>query len=239
MSAEEYEAVQLIVDNLVLQGSEANLLESNAVSKAYVDAHVLEEKNNRVTQDDLLSGRIADEVSARESEISRVQQDHSIADGQLSGRIDTVSLNLENEVTNRGQALAQAVGDISETTSSLRSDLNDEVTNRSQSLAQAVSDISETTNSLRSDLNGEVTNREQSLAQAVGDISETTSSLQNIKRDKTDGVFDVDVTVHDYLNFGERWRVKASSNGTKSMLNFQHKKLDGVWRTALPFIASN
>ena len=208
MSGEEYEAVQLIVDNLVLQGSEADLLESNAVSKAYVDAHVLEEKNNRVTQDDLLSGRIADEVSARESEISRVTQDYSIVDVQLSDRIDTVSLNLENEVTNRGQSIAQAVGDISETTSSLRSDLN-----------------------------SEVANREQSIAQAVGDISETTSSLQNSKRDKTDGVFDVDVKLYDYLNFGENWRVKASSDGSKIM--FQHKKLDGVWRTALPFICSN
>ena len=38
--AEVYEPVQLIVDNLVLSGLEANLASTNAVSKAYVDAHI-------------------------------------------------------------------------------------------------------------------------------------------------------------------------------------------------------
>ena len=38
--AEVYEPVQLIVDNLVLSGLEANLVNGNAVSKAYVDAHI-------------------------------------------------------------------------------------------------------------------------------------------------------------------------------------------------------
>jgi hypothetical protein len=40
MSVEVYEPVQLIVDNLVLQGTEANLVSTNAVSKAYVDSHI-------------------------------------------------------------------------------------------------------------------------------------------------------------------------------------------------------
>ena len=34
--AEVYEPVQLIVDNLVLSGLEANIASANAVSKAYV-----------------------------------------------------------------------------------------------------------------------------------------------------------------------------------------------------------
>ena len=38
--AEVYEPVQLIVDNLVLSGLEANLVNGNAVSKAYVDGHI-------------------------------------------------------------------------------------------------------------------------------------------------------------------------------------------------------
>jgi len=38
--SEVYEPVQLIVDNLVLQGVEANLVPTNAVSKAYVDSHI-------------------------------------------------------------------------------------------------------------------------------------------------------------------------------------------------------
>ena len=37
---EVYEPVQLIVDNLVLQGLEANLVSTNAVSKSYVDNHI-------------------------------------------------------------------------------------------------------------------------------------------------------------------------------------------------------
>jgi len=40
MSGEVYEPTQLIVDNLVLQGVEANLVPANAVSKAYVDSHI-------------------------------------------------------------------------------------------------------------------------------------------------------------------------------------------------------
>ena len=40
MSVEVYEPVQLIVDNLVLQGAESGLLSTNAVSKAYVDSHI-------------------------------------------------------------------------------------------------------------------------------------------------------------------------------------------------------
>jgi hypothetical protein len=40
MSVEVYEPVQLVVDNLVLQGLEANLVATNAVSKAYVDSHI-------------------------------------------------------------------------------------------------------------------------------------------------------------------------------------------------------
>ena len=37
--SETYEPVQLI-DNLVLQGAEASLISTNAVAKAYVDAHI-------------------------------------------------------------------------------------------------------------------------------------------------------------------------------------------------------
>ena len=40
MSGEVYEPTQLIVDNIVLQGVEANLVPTNAVSKAYVDSHI-------------------------------------------------------------------------------------------------------------------------------------------------------------------------------------------------------
>ena len=40
MSVEVYEPVQLVVDNLVLQGAESGLLSTNAVSKAYVDSHI-------------------------------------------------------------------------------------------------------------------------------------------------------------------------------------------------------
>ena len=40
MCVQVYEPVQLIVDNLVLQGFEVNLVATNVVSKAYVDSHI-------------------------------------------------------------------------------------------------------------------------------------------------------------------------------------------------------
>ena len=48
MSVEVYEPVQLVVDNLVLQGTEANLVATNAVSKAYVDSHITSAVSNLV-----------------------------------------------------------------------------------------------------------------------------------------------------------------------------------------------
>jgi hypothetical protein len=63
------------------------------------------------------------------------------------------------------------------------------------------------------------------------------TNLVSSKFDKVGGSIAGDVKLVDsYLNFGDNWRVKASADGSKIV--FQHKKLDNVWRTAIPFICS-
>ena len=67
--------------------------------------------------------------------------------------------------------------------------------------------------------------------------SNSISNLEDNKLNKSGGSLTGDVKLVDsYLNFGDNWRVKASGDGSKIV--FQHKKADGVWRTAVPFIYS-
>ena len=108
----ETEPVYIIVDNVVLEGSDADLVHNNAVSKAYVDAKlsqaVADEKKDREDADTGLSGRI-DVVSAS---LENEQSDRSSADAGLSGRIDVVSASLENEQSDRSTADAGLSGRI-------------------------------------------------------------------------------------------------------------------------------
>jgi hypothetical protein len=62
------------------------------------------------------------------------------------------------------------------------------------------------------------------------------TALEDNKFNKAGGSLSGEVTLDSYLNFGTNWRVKASADGSKII--FQHKKADGVWRNAIPFIAS-
>jgi ABC-type uncharacterized transport system fused permease/ATPase subunit len=157
----------------------------------------------------------------------------------IDGQVSSLYASIEQEGMNRAQAIAQAVGDISETTMSLQSGLASEITNREQAIAQAVSDISETTSSLQSGLSEEVSTRssqKEQLDSVLGNFQNDIVNLQDDKFNKTGGSLSGEVTLDSYLNFGSNWRVKASANGSKII--FQHKKADGVWRTALPFICS-
>ena len=63
------------------------------------------------------------------------------------------------------------------------------------------------------------------------------SNLDNYKMNKSGGNFSGEVVMDSYLRFGPNWRVKGSADGVR--LVFQHMKADGVWRNAVPFIASS
>ena len=57
-----------------------------------------------------------------------------------------------------------------------------------------------------------------------------------MKADLSGATFTGDVQMADsYLQFGPKWRVKASANGQR--LVFEYKR-DQVWKTAIPFITS-
>ncbi len=62
------------------------------------------------------------------------------------------------------------------------------------------------------------------------------TGLASSKFDKVGGSVSGDIVLDSYLQFGSNWRVKGSADGSR--LVFQHKKLDNVWRNAVPFIAS-
>ena len=70
-------------------------------------------------------------------------------------------------------------------------------------------------------------------------VEQETARAQDVESGKANlsgADFSGPVKLYDYLNFSENWRVKASVDGARIV--FQHKKADGVWRTAVPFICS-
>ena len=115
-----------------------------------------------------------------------------------------------------------------------------EVQNAVMSLTTADTQLSGRIDTISSNLENESGARSGADVQLSGRIDGLTMDVENLqssKFNKTGGDINGDVKLVDsYLNFGENWRVRASGDGTKIL--FQHKKLDGVWRTALPFICS-
>ena len=187
----ETEPVYIIVDNVVLEGSDADLVHNNAVSKAYVDAKlsqaVADEKKDREDADTGLSGRI-DVVSAS---LENEQSDRSSADAGLSGRIDVVSASLENEQSDRSTADAGLSGRIDVVSASLENEQSD------RSTADA---------GLSGRIDVEVKRAED---------------VEALKFDKSGGAVSGDLTLDAYLNFGTNWRVKASGDGSRIVFEFK------------------
>ena len=70
-------------------------------------------------------------------------------------------------------------------------------------------------------------------------VEQETARAQDVESGKANlsgADFSGAVKLFDYLHFSDNWRVKASVDGARIV--FQHKKADGVWRTAVPFICS-
>ena len=125
--AEVYEPVQLIVDNLVLSGLEANLASTNAVSKAYVDAHITSAVSSLVnsapaTLDTLKEiatalGNDANLATTLANSISSEGTARSLADAGLQTQINTLSAatggsggaSLQSQITAEISARTSAV----------------------------------------------------------------------------------------------------------------------------------
>ena len=252
--SETYEPVQLIVDNLVLQGTEASLISTNAVSKAYVDAHIssavsalvdsapgtldtLKEIASALNNDANLATTLANSISSEASA-------RSLKDVDLQNQINTLSTassgsggsSLQSQITAEVTARTSAVS--AEATRALAAE-SKEASDRATADALVQSNLTaEATSRLNADnaLGGRVDTEVTERKSADTALSDSVTGLHNSKFDKAGGSVSGDVTLDSYLVFGVNWRVKGSADGSR--LVFQHKKLDGVWRNAIPFIAS-
>jgi hypothetical protein len=249
MSGENYETekTQLIVDSLLLNGLESEYVATNAVSKAYVDTKV------QSAVDSLVNGassavdtlkELNDVLSAVDStlaldiltKIGDEKKDRETADAVLTAAISTEAFDRQNEIIrieqNYQSADTLASGRIDNLSMGLESEIS----------ARNTGDfvLNDRIDTLSLGLENELASRSYGdalLNGRVDTVSMAVEGLQDSKASKTGATFTGDVKLEDaYLNFGESWRVKASGDGSKIL--FQHKKADGIWRTAVPFICS-
>lgn len=249
MSGENYETekTQLIVDSLLLNGLESEYVATNAVSKGYVDTKV------QSAVDSLVNGassavdtlkELNDVLSAVDStlaldiltKIGDEKKDRETADAVLTAAISTEAFDRQNEIIrieqNYQSADTLASGRIDNLSMGLESEIS----------ARNTGDfvLNDRIDTLSLGLENELASRSYGdalLNGRVDTVSMAVEGLQDSKASKTGATFTGDVKLEDaYLNFGESWRVKASGDGSKIL--FQHKKSDGIWRTAVPFICS-
>ena len=86
-------------------------------------------------------------------------------------------------------------------------------------------------------LDSRISSVESSAEQAIADEKSRAETAEALKANLSGAVFTGDVQLADsYLQFGPQWRVRGSGDGKR--LVFEHKRPDGPWRVALPFITS-
>lgn len=78
--------------------------------------------------------------------------------------------------------------------------------------------------------------REGQLETQIETESKRAQDAEATKANLSGADFSGAVKMFEYLHFGENWRVKASVDGARIV--FQHKKADGSWKNAVPFICS-
>ena len=164
-----------------------------------------------------LQAQITAEVSARSSGDSILRTDFNEGDRLINEQLSTLSMNLENEGTSRNDADVELSTRCDNLVTSV---FNEKAERKSEDVLIRASIVA-----VNEDLASESVER----ASAV-------SALQSSKFDKAGGVISGDVQLSSYLKFSDFWRVSCSNVGSKIL--FQHKKADGIWRTALPFICS-
>ena len=228
--AEVYDPVQLIVDNLILQGTEASLVSSNAVSKSYVDTHITSAidalVNGAPAAMDTLK-ELSDALNASGSTLSTEILNSIASEKTLRENADAVlQTAINTEISDRVSAVSAA-------SATLQSAINAEAAQRIASDVNASSAFQ----SAHLYEISRATGIEDGLATRLDGHDNSIAFLQNDKLNKSGGDVTGALTLVDsYLNFGLNWRVKASADGSKIV--FQHKKADDVWRTAIPFICS-
>lgn len=216
MSNEDY--VQLVVNDVLLQGLQSEYVDNNAVSKLYVDNKVSDAIRNLVNGADGAMDtlkEISDALTASEGSIatSIVNQiaaetgDRKAADEDLSAeiktereRIDAANSNISAEKTRAEDAEGALDGRLITAEAQIGAD------------GRAIANINTSLNSHSDLLDG----------------------LENSKFNKSGGAISGAVVLDSYLNFGPNWRVKASADGSKIVFEF---KRGDVWRTAVPFIS--
>ena len=164
-----------------------------------------------------LQAQITAEVSARSSGDSILRTDFNEGDRLINEQLSTLSMNLENEGTSRNDADVELSTRCDNLVTSV---FNEKAERKSEDVLIRASIVA-----VNEDLVAESLERGSAV-----------SALQSSKFNKSGGSLSGEVTLDSYLNFGTNWRVKASADGSKII--FQHKKSDGVWRNAIPFIAS-
>jgi hypothetical protein len=241
-------------------------LPDDAVSKSYVDTHVSTEIAllvdsapsvlNTLKEIATALGNDANLAVTLANSISAEANSRTLADAGLQTQVDVLS-------SSTAFALAAAVSTIDSTTASLRIDLTAEVSLRDTqktaldaSIADVSFQLSEESGSRvsfdnASDLRmtaeeskraaddaalGIRVDDEKKRAEGVeaGHASRLTSA-ENDKLNKSGGTISGDVVLDSYLYFGADWRVRGSSDGRR--LEFQFRKPDGIFRTAIPFIS--
>ena len=253
--AEQYEPVQLIVDNLVLQGTEASLISTNAVSKAYVDAHISSAVSalvasapatlDTLNEIALALNNDANLATTLANSISSEANTRGLKDVDLQNQINALSSassgsggsSLQSQITAEISARTSAVS--AEATRALAAE-SKEASDRVAGDALVQSNLTaEAASRLSADnaLGGRVDTEIAARQSADTALNTSVTALQNDKFNKAGGDISGTVKLVDaYLNFGDNWRVKASADGSKIV--FQHRKADLVWRTAIPFICS-
>jgi hypothetical protein len=259
------EFASLEVERVILHpiGSPAS---DDAVSKSYVDLHVsseiallvdsapsvlntLKEIATALGNDANLAVTLANSISAEATA-------RTLADAGLQTQVDTLT-------TSTASALASAISTIDSTTSAIQSALDSEIILRDgqkTALDASIADVSfllseESGSRVSSDnafdlrIIAEEAKRasdDASLVVRVDDEKKRAegvesghatriTSAETDKFNKAGGSISGDVVLDSYLYFGADWRVKGSADGKR--LEFQFKKPDGVFRTAIPFIS--
>ena len=235
--------VRLVVDSVELT---SNAYEDNyAVSKSYVDG----------VKSDIMGG-LTTEALDTIKELAEYMADGTVAGGlvgQLSnlsayisdetGRATAAESSLYTQISSVETAAEQAVA--TERTRAmdaeglLSSAISDEYKSRVDAVAQEAKDRDSAISAAVSaesliriaaelDLDGKIT-AEQQRAEGVE------AGKANLSGGAMFEGGDL-VVLDSYLQFGTNWRVRGSFDGKR--LVFEHKRPDGPWRVALPFITS-
>ena len=234
--------VRLVVDSLQLTSTAYE--QDYAVPKSYVDGVKSDIMGGLTTEaldtikelaeymaDGTVAGGLVGQLSNLSAYISDETGRATAAESDLSSRISSVETMSEQAVSaeriramDAELALSTAIAD--EYKSRVDA-VAQEAKDRDSAISAAVSAESLIRIAAELDLDGKIT-AEQQRAEGVE------AGKANLSGAMLEG--GPLVVLDSYLQFGDNWRVRGSFDGKR--LVFEHKRPNGPWRTALPFITS-